>query len=101
MSYLIGIICALVFVIYIMVVHFRFPNKQINFIDRALSILLIVIFLMRFMCFKDAQIYGDTDYFINIIKYFHITFDLSEIILGEIIFWTFFNVSHYISNLIH
>ena len=66
MSYLIGIICALVFVIYIMIVHFRFPNKQINFIDRALSILLIVIFLMRFMCFKDAQIYGDTDYFINI-----------------------------------
>ena len=55
MSYLIGIICALVFVIYIMIVHFRFPNKQINFIDRALSVLLIVIFLMRFMCFKDAQ----------------------------------------------
>ena len=66
MSYLICILCALIFVAYIMIVHFRFPNKQINLIDRSLTGLLIFVFLIRFMCFKDAQIYGDTDYFINI-----------------------------------
>lgn len=66
MSYLISIVCAFIFVAYIMIVHFRFPNKQINLIDRSLTGLLIFVFLIRFMCFKDAQIYGDTDYFINI-----------------------------------
>lgn len=49
-----------------LLVHFRFPNKQNLIVGKVLTALLIVIFAVRFMSFKDVQIFGENSgIFIN------------------------------------
>ena len=66
MSYLLVVISLVVFGGIALLVHFLSPNKQNLIVGKILTGLLIVVFIVRFMCFKDVQIFGDTSKFIDL-----------------------------------
>ena len=66
MSYLLVVISLVVFGGIALLVHFLSPNKQNLIVGKILTGLLIVVFIVRFMCFKDVQIFGDISKFIDL-----------------------------------
>jgi len=87
MSYLLVAISLIVFGGIALLVHFLFPNKQNLIVGKILTSFLIVIFIVRFMCFKDVQIFGDTSKFTNITE--TINFPINPVlgVIADFLIW--------------